>query len=549
MFDIIIKNGCVVDGTGNPWFKTDVGIKEGKIQKIGTIDTSDGETVISAEGLVVSPGFIDIHSHADFILPLANHIDILAPLVEQGITTLVTGNCGLSPFPVNPTKLDLLKGYTEFFQGGKLSWNWETTAEYLDNLSASGSVFNVVPLVSHGAIRIAVMGFDAGEPSPTKMKEMQSIVSDAMEDGAYGLSAGLIYAPGMYASTDELIAITKSLIPYQGVFTCHVRGSSETGLEATKEIIRIARENRIPVEHSHMEAFGAPNWPHIDETIRLHDQARAEGLDVTFDVIPYTAANTTLTACFPPYAFEGGINKFIERLKDPKQREQLRFDIENMISEWPTWRPGTWPHNIARNTGWKNIWLLWSPSEKNVQYFGKSFEEIGKIQKKKPFDAVADLLIEENGAALALYIGVSGDLDNYEGLYKILCHPNGAINTDAILTGRGMPHPAAYGSYPRVLGQYVREQKLMRLEEAVRKMTSLSSRRFNIHDRGLIKLGMWADITIFNADTIRDNATYLKPDTPPTGIEWVLINGDIVVEKGKLQTKARPGQVLRNSAK
>ena len=549
MFDIIIKNGRVVDGTGNPWFKTDVGIKEGKIQKIGIIDASEGETVISAEGLVVSPGFIDIHSHADFILPLANHIDILAPLVEQGITTLVTGNCGLSPFPVNPTKLDLLKSYTEFFQGGKLSWNWETTAEYLDNLSSSGSIFNVVQLVSHGAIRIAVMGFDASEPSPTQMKEMQSMVSDAMEEGAFGLSAGLIYAPGMYASTDELIAITKSLIPFQGVFTCHVRGSSETGLEATKEIIRIARENRIPVEHSHMEAFGAPNWPQIDETIRLHDQARAEGLDVTFDVIPYTAANTTLTACFPPYAFEGGINKFIERLKDPKQREQLRFDIENMISEWPTWRPGTWPHNIARNTGWKNIWLLWSPSDKNVKYFGKSFEEIGNIQKKKPFDAVADLLIEENGAALALYIGVSGDLDNYEGLHKILCHPNGAINTDAILTGRGMPHPAAYGSYPRVLGQYVREQKLMRLEEAVRKMTSLSSRRFNIHDRGLIKLGMWADITIFNADTVRDNATYLKPDTPPTGIEWVLINGDIVVEKGKLQTKARPGQVLRNSAK
>jgi len=549
LFDIIIKNGRVVDGTGNPWFKTDVGIKEGKIQKIGIIDASEGETVISAEGLVVSPGFIDIHSHADFILPLANHIDILAPLVEQGITTLVTGNCGLSPFPVNPTKLDLLKSYTEFFQGGKLSWNWETTAEYLDNLSSSGSIFNVVPLVSHGAIRIAVMGFDAGEPSPTQMKEMQSMVSDAMEEGAFGLSAGLIYAPGMYASTDELIAITKSLIPFQGVFTCHVRGSSETGLEATKEIIRIARENRIPVEHSHMEAFGAPNWPQIDETIRLHDQARAEGLDVTFDVIPYTAANTTLTACFPPYAFEGGINKFIERLKDPKQREQLRFDIENMISEWPTWRPGTWPHNIARNTGWKNIWLLWSPSDKNVKYFGKSFEEIGNIQKKKPFDAVADLLIEENGAALALYIGVSGDLDNYEGLHKILCHPNGAINTDAILTGRGMPHPAAYGSYPRVLGQYVREQKLMRLEEAVRKMTSLSSRRFNIHNRGLIKLGMWADITIFNADSIRDNATYIKPDTPPTGIEWVLINGEVVVEKGKLQTKARPGQVLRNCTK
>lgn len=545
MFDTIIKNGRIVDGTGNPWFLGDIGINQGKIEKIGIIDASQGKTVISADGLIVSPGFVDIHSHADFILPLTNHLDILTPLVEQGITTLVTGNCGLSPFPVNPAKLDLLKNYTGFFQGGELGWDWETTTQYLDKLSASGSVFNVIPLVSHGAIRIAIMGFEAGEPSPTQMEEMQSLASDAMEAGAFGLSAGLIYAPGMYASTDELINITKSLIPYHGVFTCHVRGSSETDIEATKEIISIARENGIPVEHSHMEAFGAPNWHLIDEIIKLHDQARQEGLDVTFDVIPYTTANTTLTACFPPYAFEGGLDKFIERLKDLDQRERLRLDVENMVSEWPTWRPGTWPHNLARNTGWKNIWLLTAPSGKNVEYIGKSIEEIGKIQNKKPFDALADLLIEENGASLALYIGVSGDLENFDGLYKILSHPNGAINTDAIITGRGMPHPAAYGSYPHVLGQYVREQKLLRLEDAVRKMTSLSTNRFNIHDRGLIKLGMWADITIFNADTIRDNATYLKPNTPPTGIEYVMINGDLVVNKGKLNNKVRPGQVLR----
>ncbi len=546
MFDIIIKNGRIVDGTGSPWFIADVGITKGKIEKIGVIEASQGYTVIPANGLVVAPGFVDIHSHADFILPLENHLDILAPLVEQGITTLVTGNCGLSPFPVNPEKIDLLTGYTSFFQGGELGWDWTTTGEYLDKLAASGSTFNVVPLVSHGAIRIAVMGFDAGEPTPTQMEEMQALAADAMEDGAFGLSAGLIYAPGMYASTEELIAITKSLIPYRGVFTCHVRGSSETGLEATKEIIQIARENGIPVEHSHIEAFGAPNWSHIDETIQLHDQARAEGLDITFDVIPYTTANTTLTACFPPYAFEGGIDKFIERLKNPKQREQLRFDVENMVSEWPTWRPGTWPHNLARNTGWKNIWLLWAPSEKNAGLVGKSFEEIGRLQNKKPFDAVADLLIEEHGAALALYVGVSGDLENYDGLKKFLTHPNGAINTDAILTGRGMPHPAAYGSFPHVLGQYVREEKLMSLEEAVRKMTSLSTRRFNIQDRGLIKQGIWADLTIFNPDTIRDNATYMKPDTKPSGIEYVLINGQVVVEKGKLNSKARPGQVLRN---
>ena len=484
MFDIVIKHGKIVDGTGSPWFIADIGIKQGKIEKIGVIEPEEGKSLIDANGLVVSPGFVDIHSHSDFILPLSNQIDILAPFVEQGITTLVTGNCGLSPFPVNPEKLELLKSYTAFFQGGELGWTWQTTGEFLDYLTTSGTVFNVVPLVSHGAIRIAVMGFDPGEPSPTQMEEMQALASEAMDDGAFGLSAGLIYAPGMYASTDELIAITKTLAPYNGVFTCHVRGSSETGLEATREIIEIARVNRIPVEHSHIEAFGAPNWSNIDKTIELHDQARAEGLDVTFDVIPYTTANTTLTACFPPYAFEGGISKFIEKLKNPQQRQKLQVDVENMVSEWPTWRSGTWPHNLARNTGWKNIWLLWAPSEKNSQYIGKSFDEIGQLQNKKPFDAVADLLIEENGAALALYIGVSGDLENYDGLIKFLRHPNGAINTDAILTGRGMPHPAAYGSFPHVLGQYVREQKVLSLEEAVRKMTSLPTRRFNIHDRG-----------------------------------------------------------------
>jgi N-acyl-D-amino-acid deacylase len=546
MFDIVIKNGRVVDGTGSPWFVADVGVTQGRIEEIGSVDSRQGRMVIPADGLVVAPGFVDIHSHADFILPLANHIDILAPLVQQGITTLVTGNCGLSPAPVNPANLPLLKSYTEFFQGGELSWTWETMGEFLDCLEESGSVFNVVPLVSHGAIRIAVMGFRAGEPSPVQMEEMQSLAAQAMEDGAFGLSAGLIYAPGMYASTDELIAITQSLIPRGGVFTCHVRGSSETGLEATREIIQIARANRIPVEHSHIEAFGSPNWPNIDKTIELHEKAREEGLDITFDVIPYTAANTTLGACFPPYAFEGGLDRFIERLKDPKTREKLRYDVENMVSEWPTWRPGTWPHNLARNTGWKNIWLLWAPSEKNRQLVGKSFEEIGRILEKAPFDAVADLLIEEKGAALALYIGVSGDLENEEGLKKFLRHPNGAINTDAILTGRGMPHPAAYGAFPRVLGQYVREQKLIRLEEAVRKMTSLSMRRFQIHDRGLLKLGMWADITIFDPETVRDNATYLKPDVPPSGVEYVLINGQVVVERGQLNRGIRSGQVLRN---
>jgi N-acyl-D-amino-acid deacylase len=545
MLDMVIKGGRIIDGTSNPWFKADVAVFGGKIVRVGLLDGNEAASTIDATDLVVAPGFVDIHSHADFVVPLASHMDVLAPLLLQGITTLVTGNCGLSPAPLTEANLDLLKDYTGFFQADGFRFSWKSVTEYLDTLDRAGVGFNIVPLTSHGAVRIAVMGFASGPPNPEQLEAMQRLVAENMDEGVFGLSAGLIYAPGMYASTDELIAVTKPLIPMRGVFTCHVRGSSETGLKSTEEIIEIARKNGIPVEHSHIEEFGEPYWPNIDRVIALHDAAREEGLDVTFDVIPYTTANTTLSACFPPYAFEGGMDKFVGRLKEPAERERLRHDVENMASDWPTWRPGTWPHNLARATGWKNIRLLWAASEKNAQYTGMSFTEIGEARGVSPFDAAADMLIDELGAVLALYVGVSGDLENDEGLKKFLRHPNGAINTDAILTGRGMPHPAAYGSFPRVLGQYVREQKLMRLEEAVRKMTSLSLRRFNVQDRGQVREGMWADLTIFDPATVRDNSTYLKPDQGPTGIEYVIVNGVLMAEHGCMVAGAYPGAVLR----
>jgi N-acyl-D-amino-acid deacylase len=546
MYDLVVRGGHVVDGTGNPWFRADVGINEGRISRVGNLDGSDAARVIDATGLVVAPGFVDIHSHADFVLPLPNHMEILAPFMEQGITTLVTGNCGLSTAPLCTANASFIRDYTAFFQADGFCFAWESVAEYLDYLEESGTGFNVVTLTSHGAARIAVMGFAAGQPTPDQMSEMQRLVGKSLEEGAFGLSAGLIYAPGMYASTDELVEITKPLIPCQGVFTCHVRGSSETGILSTEEIIEIARRNGVPVEHSHIEQFGEPYWSQIDTVIERHEAARAEGLDVTFDVIPYTTANTTLTACFPPYAFEGGLERFVERLQDPQERERLRHDVENMTSEWPTWRPGTWPHNLVRATGWKNIILMWAASQANSRYAGKSFAEIAEDRGSTPFDAAADLLVQESGAALALYVGVSGDLDNEEGLKKFLAHPHCAINTDAILTGRGIPHQAAYGAFPRVLGRYVREQKLMRLEEAVRKMTSLSCRRFNIQDRGLVKEGFWADLTVFDPDTVSDNTTFLTPAVKPTGIGYVLVNGRVMVDDGRLLKDAVPaGHVLR----
>lgn len=545
MFDIVLKSGKIVDGTGNPWYMGDIGILDGKITKIGYISIDNAKVVINAKGLVVSPGFIDSHSHADFVLPLKNHMDILGSYLRQGITTLVVGNCGFSPAPVNSANLELLKNYTGFLLAGDIGWNWTTMKEYLDKLENSGVGYNVVQLVSHGAVRIAVMGFDGAIPNHRQMEKMKKLVEQSIKDGAFGVSAGLIYAPGMFASTDELVEITKPLIPYHGVFTCHVRGSSETGVKATKEIIEIARANGIPVEHSHMEAYGEKYWKHIHEQIKLHESAREEGLDVTFDVIPYVAANTTLTACFPPYVFEGGMNKFIERLEDPVQRKKIQYDVENLSSEWPTWLPGRWPHNLVRAAGWHNIRLIWVSGEKNAEYIGRSFDEIGKLQGKEPFDAAADILIDEKGAAMAFFFGVSGDLENEEGLKRLVSHPNAAINTDAIITGNGVPHPAAFGSFPRVLGQYVREEQIMTLEQAIRKMTSLTAQRFNIHDRGLIKLGMWADITLFNERKIRDNATYSVPDERPSGIEYVLINGQIVLEGKKMYKEAKAGRVLR----
>jgi len=547
MYEFILKNGKIVDGTGNPWYMADIAISNGRISRIGVIPKDEDASLIDVTGLVVSPGFIDAHSHSDFVLPLENHMEILDGYLRQGITTLVTGNCGFSPAPVNPDNLELLKSYTSFLQAQELGWGWTTMKGFLDHLDSSGVGYNVVPLISHGAVRIAVMGFNTGYPTDTQIREMQDLVKQSMEDGAFGLSAGLIYAPGMFASTDELVELTKPLIPYHGVFACHVRGSSETGLEATKEIIKIGRVNGIPIEHSHMEAYGERYWNQVDEQIRLHESAREDGVDITFDVIPYVAANTTLLACFPPYALEGGVDRFVERVKDPEQREKIRNDVENLSSEWPTWLPGRWPHNLVRASGWKNIRLIWVPGEKNAGYLGKSLEEIGKLQRKEPFDAAADILIEEKGAAMALFFGVSGDLDDDKELRKILAHSNSAINTDAIVTGRGIPHPAAFGSFPRVLGQYVREQKIMSLEKAVRKMTSLTAQRYNIHDRGLIKPGMCADITIFNEKEIYDNTTYTLPDKGPSGIKYVFINGRLVLEGTKFDKGIKAGKVLRRS--
>lgn len=547
-YDVLLRNGRVMDGTGNPWFHADVAVKDGRIAGIGHLAEAEAERVIDVRNLVIAPGFIDIHSHCDFILPLPDQADFLRHFVAQGITTLMVGNCGYAPAPINPATADLMQAYTAFIKPRALEWRWRTFGEYLDYLDRNGVYMNTVPLAAHGALRIAVMGFDARSPTNEELREMKRLLAECLEAGAFGLSCGLIYAPGMFATTDELAELGEVLKPHDGLFTFHVRGSSETLIPAANEVVEVARRAGVRVQHSHLEAFGKAHWPKVEETLELHELARREDIDHGFDVIPYTAANTTFLAILPPWSLDGGVAKLLERLRDPETRARIKRDIEEVIPRWPTWTPGGWPHNLVEATGWKNTWIMWVESEENKHVEGKSLARLAEETDKSPFDVAADLILAENGHVTALYLGVSGDLDEEWALRQILQHPRAAIETDAFSLGRGKPHPGLYGSFPRVLGQYVREEKLLTLEDAVRKMTSLSAERFGLKDRGLLREGYWADITVFDPESVRDNASYLEPEAAPSGIEYVLVNGTLLVDERGTDTETLAGRVLRAGA-
>jgi N-acyl-D-amino-acid deacylase len=542
---LLLKNGRVVDGTGNPWFHADVAIDDGRVARIGRMDDAEADRVIDVANRVVAPGFIDIHSHCDFILPLADQAEFLRHFAAQGITTLVVGNCGYAPAPINPGTADLMQAYTAFIKPRDLEWHWRTFGEYLGYLEDNGVYLNTVPLAAHGALRIAVMGFDARSPNDEEQGEMERLLAECLESGAFGLSCGLIYAPGMFATTDELAKLANVLQPHDRLFTFHVRGSSETLMSASAEVVEVAKRGGVRVQHSHLEAFGKRFWPQVEGTLELHERARSEGVDHGFDVIPYTAANTTFLAILPPWSLDGGVPKLLDRLADPETRARIKHDVEHVIPHWPTWDAGGWPHNLVEATGWANTWIMWVESERNKSCEGKSLARLAEETGKDPFDVAADLILDEKGQVTALYFGVSGDRDEEWALRQILQHPRAAIETDAFSLGRGRPHPALYGSFPKVLGQYVREERLMTLEDAVRRMTSLSAERFGLRDRGFLREGYSADITVFDPDAVWDNASYLDPESPPSGIDYVLVNGHVVVERGEPDLSALTGHVLR----
>ncbi len=546
MYSLLIKNGKVIDGTGNPWLRADVAIQEETIARIGQIEGNLSGKTIDAKNLVICPGFIDQHSHADLIFATDHPHQYLEGRIRQGITTEILGNCGISVTPITDQSKGLMRAVTGWMSPEDLPWDWENMADYLSLLEEKGVPVNVGTLTGHGAVRATAMGFRSGRPTLDELERMKKNLAQTLEEGSFGMSLGLIYAPGMYADTKEIIELAKVVRRYNGMVTSHVRGSSETNLFAEGELIRIGQESGCRVHRSHNEALGREHWEKIAKSLQMEEEARDRGIDIAYDMFPYTAAMTMMIAIYPPWALEGGWEGLLDRLKHAETRRQIEEDIEEMVPGWPTWKEGSWPHNLVKATGWESIYIGYILSEKNKRYEGLNLRELGEKVGKAPFDAISDLLVKEKGAISQLIFGVSGDRETDAPLRQLIRHRLGGYATDAIDMGAGRPHPAAYGTYPRILGKYVRDERLLPLEEAVRKMTSFPASRLNLKGRGLLREGYFADLVIFDEARINDKATYENPRQFPEGIEYVIVNGQILLERGNLNP-IKAGKVLRRA--
>jgi len=544
MYSLVIKNVRVVDGLGNPWYHADVGVEGERIVHIGRIEGKDAQKLIDGNNMMLSPGFIDMHSHSEMVFLNERQHELVEGRIRQGITTEIMGNCGISVSPVKDEMKPIMEASVRWMTPGKVPWEWNSMGEFLDLMEKKGVVVNVGTLTGHGAIRALLKGFSSGVSLSEELRNMQDSLRETFEQGSFGLSSGLIYAPGMFADTNELTELGEVVAEYDRLFVSHIRGSSETDIDAEKEIISIGEKTGCRVHRSHYEAFGRENWHKIEITLKLDEEARQRGIDMGFDMFPYTAAMTMMIAIYPPWALEGGWPEFVKRVEDSEVRKKIENDIENVVPTWPTWLPGSWPHNLVKATGWENIYIGYIPSEKNKQYEGLNLVELAERVGKSPFDAITDLMVEEGGAISQLIFGVSGDRDNDEPLRAIIRHPLGGYATDAIDIGRGKPHPAAYGTYPRILGHYVRDLKLVRLEDAIRRMTSFPANRLGLRDRGIVAEGYSADLVLFNPDGIIDKATYENPRQFAEGIDYVIVNGQVLLERGELR-RIRPGKVLR----
>lgn len=524
-----IKNGLIVDGSGGQGFAADLLVDGGKIAKIGKNLPSDDAEIIDASGLVVAPGFIDTHPHSDLQILLE---PTLPAKIRQGITTEVFGQDGISlaPLPIeyiSPWRKNLagLDGNTE-----KIDWHFKNVDGYFKMIEKVEPAINVCYLVPHGNIRMEAMGLDGRLATPAELEKMREITRREMLAGAVGLSTGLIYMPCAYADTNEVIELCKVVAEFDGVFVIHQRSEADTILESMEEVIQIGRESGVRVHFSHFKVCGRKNWGKVDEIIALLEKAEKEGIQVSFDQYPYPSGSTMMGVILPPWVHDGGTDKLLERLADQSLRQKMVHDIENGIPGWD---------NFVDFAGVEQIFITSVKSQKNRDAVGLSLAELGKLRGKDPLNAIFDLLLEEENA-----VGMVNRWGNEETVLRFMQRPEMNVCTDGIVGEK--PHPRVFGSFPRVLGKYVREEKILTLEQAVYKMTKKAADTFKLAGRGELKEGFVADICIFNPKTVADKGSFEDPNQPPVGIEFLLVGGQFAIKNAELMG-VQSGRVLRLS--
>ncbi|MEE8377855.1 MAG: D-aminoacylase [Candidatus Aminicenantaceae bacterium] len=524
-FDIIIKNGTVIDGIENKSYRADIGILGEYIKKVGDLQKASASAVIDATDRVVSPGFIDIHTHTDteiLINPKAES------KIRQGVTTELGGNCGSGPFPMKQPISESAKRQAE---RDNITMNWTDLKGFHSAVASKGTALNHATLIGQGTVRSFVMGDDQREPRAEELETMKRIVAEAMEHGAFGISSGLEYTPSGFADTTELIELCKVVSRYGGFYATHMRSEDETVLEAVGEAIHIAEAANLPLQIAHFKAVGSNNWWKIPKMFDLVERAAGRGLSVTVDRYPYIAFSTGLSINFPQWALEGGMSKLIARLKDKDIRLSMKAETLKKVA----------------GSGWDNIVISNVHKENNQNLIGKNITESAAAVNTDPYEFICNLIVDEGRDVSYIGFGM-----NEETTEAVLKHPLAMLGSDGSSLAPfgplsvGKPHPRNYGAFPRFLGYYVRERKILSLPQAIKKITSMPAARLGLRDRGSIRPGKYADIVIFDQANIIDKATFIDPHQYPVGIDYVIVNGTIVVDHGK-HTEKLPGKVLSNS--
>ncbi len=524
-FDLVIKNGTVLNGLGDPPFRADIGVRGEKIELIGQLNEGAawrGQKVIDASGRVVCPGFIDIHSHSGLELLVNPKAE---SKIRQGVTTELGGNCGSSEFPLSESPSEEEKAYWNRLG---LKARWKDLAGLQEQLQSQGISLNYATLIGHGTLRSYVMGEEKRPPTAAEMEKMKQIVSEAMEQGAFGLSTGLEYTPSGFAEREEIVELCRVVADYGGFYATHLRSEDIQVIEALAEAISIAEEAHLPLEISHIKACGQSHWWKMPFLFDLISRARERGVEITADAYPYTAYSTGLTVFFPPSAFAAGEKEFLKKLRSAEERKKMQAEVEEKLGGMP----------------WEKVVIIQTKLDKNKALIGQNIAAAAQERGKSPYEFCCDLLLEEKGEVSIIGFGMSE-----ANTKAALTHPLVMIASDGSALApygplrRGLPHPRNYGTFPRFLGHYVREQRILNLPEAIKKITSMPASKMGLTGRGVIKRGCFADLVIFDPEKIIDLATYTEPEKYPLGIDYVLVNGKVVVDHGE-HTGQLPGKIL-----